>query len=400
VPGSKSHTARALLLAGLLPGESVLLSPLDCDDTRTLAAALERLGARVVTGPAAWSVTGPLAPGPGEVVIDIGAAGTPARLLLAVLCALPGRFVLDGSPRMRERPMWPLVDSLRAQGARIESLGRDGHLPLRVHGETLRGGKVEVRGDVSSQFVSALLLASPLVPGGLDVRVTGPLSSAAYVGLTRGVLAAFTERGKLRAVRYEVPGDDSAACFPVAGALVSGGNVRLLGLERESAQADAVFRSWATEAGGTLAWQEGALVVQAPRFGLKPIVVDVDAAPDAALPLAAVLGFARGRSRFSGVARLREKESDRLAAARDLLTRAGIPSTLDSDGEGRPFLSVDGAAAVPRAAAFAAHGDHRVAMTAAVLALALPPGSTLDDPGCVAKSWPGFWEEWARLTDS
>lgn len=397
VPGSKSLTNRALLLAGMAAGESTLLAPLDCDDTRTLAAALERLGAKVGFAPGAWEVRGPLAPPGDEVAIDVGPAGTPARLLLALLSALPGRFVLDGSPRMRERPMGPLVEALRARGARIEALAREGFLPLRVAGGTLRAGVAEIRGDVSSQFVSALLLAAPLVPGGLEVRVAGPLASAAYVTLTRRVLEVFSEGGRLRPARYAVPADDSAACFPIAGALVSGGRVRLLGLERESAQADALFRSWARETGGALEWDGEALVVEGAG-PLRAIAVDVDAAPDAALPLAALLAFARGRSHLSGVARLREKESDRLAAARDLLTLAGVPNEEEADEKGRSLLAIDAEIGRPRRADFAAHGDHRVAMSAAVLALALPPGSTLDDPAVVSKSWPGFWEEWARLS--
>ncbi len=151
--------------------------------------------------------------------------------------------------------MGPLVEALRARGARIEALGVEGFLPLRVEGETLTGGEVSIRADVSSQFVSALLLASPVVAGGLSVRTEGRPVSGAYVELTRRVLAAFAPEGAYRPARFLVPGDDSAACFPIAGALVSGGRVRLEGLDPESAQPDAVFRQWAVEAGGGLRWE-------------------------------------------------------------------------------------------------------------------------------------------------
>jgi 3-phosphoshikimate 1-carboxyvinyltransferase len=202
-----------------------------------------------------------------------------------------------------------------------------------------------------------------------------------------------------------VSGDDSAACFPIAGALVSGGRVTLRGLARDSEQPDAAFRAWAVAAGGTLEWEtapdgEEALVAAGTKGGarsLRPVDADVDAAPDAALPLAALVAFAGGVSRLSGVARLREKESDRLAAALDLLARAGAVAREEREGHA-PALVVDGRRGEPRAAEFSAHGDHRVAMTAAVLARALPAGSTLDDPGVVAKSWPGFWEAWAALS--
>lgn len=400
VPGSKSLTNRALVAAALARGRSEIAEPLDADDTRVLAAALVRLGARVSFGPRAWVVEGPLAEGGGEVRIDVGPAGTPARFLLALLSALPGRFVLDGSARMRERPMGPLVEALRARGARIEAAGREGFLPLRIEGGAMSGGDVAIRGDVSSQFVSALLLVSPVVPGGLSVRVEGEPVSGAYVELTRRVLEAFAPGGAYRPARFVVPGDDSAACFPIAGAVLSGGRVRLEGLDPRSAQPDAVFRRWAAEAGGRLSWEggeEGAvLVAEGPAGPVSPLEADVDAAPDAALPLAALLAFGGGVSRLRGVARLREKESDRLAAAVDLLRRAGAAARVVEDAGGSALV-VDGQRGVARRADFAAWDDHRVAMSAALLALALPEGSTVDEPGVVSKSYPGFWSDWAGL---
>ena len=398
VPGSKSWTNRALLAAALAPGRSEIVAPLDCDDTRVLAEALGKVGARVERLPGVWRVSGPATGAPGEeTVVDVGPAGTPARFLLALLAALPGRFVLDGSARMRERPMGPLVDALRSRDAWIEPLGRKGFLPLRVDGGHLTGGEVSVRADVSSQFVSALLLVSPLVEGGLSVRTEGRPVSGAYVDLTREILRVFAPDGKYRPARWAVPGDDSAACFLIAGTLVSGGRVRLEGLDPESTQPDAVFRKWAGEVGGRLRWVgsgEGkALVVEAGDVG--PLDADVEPAPDAALPLAALLAFSRGTSRLSGAARLREKESDRLSAALDVLERAGAVGRLE--GGSAPALVVDGPAGRPRRAHFASSGDHRVAMAAAVLALALPEGSTLDEPGVVSKSYPRFWDDWASL---
>ena len=399
VPGSKSLTNRALVAAALAPGRSEIVSPLASDDTRVLGAALERLGATVAVRPGAWDVTGPLTGGgAAEVRIDVGPAGTPARFLLALLSAVPGRFVLDGSARMRDRPMGPLVEALRSRGARIEALGREGFLPLRIDGGGLSAGEVPIRADVSSQFVSALLLVSPLVPGGLSVRAEGRPVSGAYVDLTRDVLAAFAPEGAYRATRYAVPGDDSAACFPIAGALLSRGEARIEGLDPASRQPDALFREWARRAGGRLRWEgEGeraVLVVEGGELG--PVDADVDPAPDAALPLAALVAFAGGTSRLAGVERLRAKESDRLAAALDLLSRAGASAREGTGAEGR-VLFVDGRAGRPRRADFAAMDDHRVAMAAAVLALVLPDGCTLDEPGVVSKSYPAFWHDWDAL---
>jgi 3-phosphoshikimate 1-carboxyvinyltransferase len=399
VPGSKSFTNRALLAAALAPGSSEIVAPLDSDDTRTLAEALGMLGAKVSPGRDSWEVTGPVRGAGGkDIVLDIGPAGTPARFLLALLTALPGRFVLDGSPRMRERPMSPLVEALRARGARIEALGAEGYLPLRIEGGTLTGGEVSIRADVSSQFVSALLLVSPVVAGGLSVRTEGRPVSGAYVDLTRRVLEAFAPAGTYLSTRFVVPGDDSAACFPIAGAVVSGGCVRLEGLDPASVQPDAAFRGWVAEAGGRLRWEDvGAGAVLVVEGGdVQALDADVDAAPDAALPLAALLSFSRGTSRLRGVARLRAKESDRLSATLDLLERSGASARVESlDGE--PAVVIDGPAGHRHRADFDASDDHRVAMTAAVLALTLPDGCTLDAPEVVSKSYPGFWEDWAAL---
>jgi 3-phosphoshikimate 1-carboxyvinyltransferase len=397
-PGSKSLTNRALVAAALADGESVLEGALVSDDTRALGAALSALGARVEVGEDRILVNGPLSLQSGrELTIDVGPAGTPARFLLALLAAVPGRFLLDGSPRLRERPMGPLVETLRSLGAVIVARGREGFLPLAIEGGTLRSGRAVIRGDVSSQFVSALLLAAPIVRGGLEVVVEGPLSSASYVRLTREVLGAFTEEGVYRARRYRVAGDDSAACFFLAGALVSKGRLEIHGLARDSAQPDAVFREWAREAGGGISWDGSGMFVAEGHGGLRALDVDVDAAPDAALPLAVLLAFARGTSRLTGVSRLAEKESDRLEAALDLLSRGGAIARRAAGANGAPELVIEGLAREPRRADYAAHDDHRVAMAAAVLALAGPPGSTLDAPGVVAKSNPRFWSDWERL---
>jgi 3-phosphoshikimate 1-carboxyvinyltransferase len=402
VPGSKSLTNRALVAAALARGRSEIVAPLDSDDTRVLAEALVRLGATVATGRSVWEVTGPLTGSGGrELVLDVGPAGTPARFLLALLPVLPGIFVLDGSARMRERPMGPLVEALRSRGARIEPLGAEGFLPLRIEGSTLTGGEVSIRADVSSQFVSALLLVSPVVPGGLSVRTEGRPVSGAYVELTRRVLGAFAPESAYRPARFVVPGDDSAACFPIAGAVVSGGRVRLEGLDPESAQPDAVFRRWAVEAGGGLHWEGNGehrvLVVEGGAVGTVDAVdADVDPAPDAALPLAALLAFSRGISRLRGVARLREKESDRFSAALDLLERSGAMAREEGPA-GDPSLVIEGPGGRPLRTSFAAMDDHRVAMAAAVLALTLPEGCTLDAPEVVSKSYPRFWDDWTAL---
>lgn len=394
IPGSKSYTNRALVAASLSSQPWVLHNPLDSDDTRTLARALSLLGAEVSLQEGAWKVDGPLRPtsGPDPVVLEIGPAGTPARFLLAVCSALRGLFVLDGSPRMRQRPMGDLTAALRQLGADIEAIDREGFLPLRIRGRELSGGTVRIDGSVSSQFISALLLIQPLLKTQLEIEVLGKPVSGAYVDMTRETLEEFATGSG----HYEVPGDDSGACFFMAGAAVSEGSVRLEGLRRRSIQPDAVFRSWVEQAGARVFWSDG-LVVEGPKVAdLRAIRTNVDGAPDAALPLAALLAFAGGNSRLDGTRRLREKESDRLEAARDLLARISTPAATGDDGG---FLEIQGWPGTRPAATFDAHDDHRVAMSAAVLALRGDGGSTLTGSESVSKSFPQFFELWESLVE-
>lgn len=392
IPGSKSYTNRALVAAALAGRPWVLQDPLDSDDTRTLAGALARMGASVVFSGRRWEIAGPLAVPPSRdpLVLDIGPAGTPARFLLALCSALPGEFVLDGSKRMRERPMGDLVFALRQLGAEIESAEKEGFLPLKIHGRKLRGGHVAIDGSVSSQFISALLLIQCLLESPLTLEVRGQAVSGAYVDMTRETLEEFSRESG----HYEVPGDDSGACFFIAGAAISSGSIRLEGLRKESIQPDAVFRSWAREAGAVVSWEDGLVVGGPPSSGLRPLRVSVDGAPDAALPLAALLAFADGTSRLEGARRLREKESDRLAAARDLLSRAATASEEGADGG---FLVIEGRSEPRARASFDAHDDHRVAMSAAVLALRCSEGGELSGAESVSKSFPEFWKLWESV---
>jgi 3-phosphoshikimate 1-carboxyvinyltransferase len=251
---------------------------------------------------------------------------------------------------------------------------------------------VRIDGGVSSQFISALLLMESLLDGPLSLEVLGRPVSGAYVDMTRETLAEFEGGSGV----YEVPGDDSAACFFLAGAALSSGTVRLQGLRRNSIQPDAVFRTWAEQAGAIVDWQDGLLVTGPAEGGLRPLEVNVDEAPDAALPLAALLAFAEGPSRLEGTNRLKDKESDRLAAARDLLSRVATSTASDEKGS---FLTIDGSRSRRTAAAFDAHDDHRVAMSAAVLALRCEAGSTLGGAECVSKSFPRFFEMWGSLIE-
>lgn len=400
LPTSKSLTNRALVAAAVANGGTVV-SPLDCDDTRVLAAALEMAG-----WPVAWGAeieVGKRSVSEQRVTLDLQDSGTGSRLMLSLAAASPGRFVVDGSPRLRERPMSPLLDALTELGAAVRS--SNGLLPVEIDGSMLEGGAAEVRPEVSSQFVSALAMIAPLMRRGLDLEVAGPLPSAPYLDLTVDVLRAFgaeidvsddRRRWKvapqaLKTTRYAVEGDWSAAAFILAAAAVAGGEVRIAPLHPASRQGDRVVVRILADAGLDVDWTENGLVARGPVTA--PIVADLRHAPDLFPALVAAAACAPPGSRFSGLDHLKHKESNRLAVMVTNLELLGaklrvdgsaleVEATLEPARKGTPKVT--------------AAGDHRIAMAMAVAALAAGP-LELDDPVCVAKSFPRFWEVWDGL---
>ncbi len=401
VPASKSLSNRALIAAAVAGGGRVV-RPLDCDDTRVLAAALAQAG---------WGVDwgrdieiGPRTPRVDCTELDLGDSGTGARLVLGLLAASPGRWRVDGSARLRERPLAPLLRALEALGAQLTSL--DDRLPVDVVGVELEGGQVEIRPEVSSQFVSSMLLAAPLMRNGLVLEVTGPLPSAPYLDLTMDVLRAFggdvstgpdrrrwrVARGPLRPVAFEVEGDWSAAAFFLAAAAVAGGAVDVGPLDPASRQGDRQVVRMLVDAGLEVGWTGNRLTARGPVTA--PLTADLEQSPDLFPALVAVAACAPPGSRFSGIDHLAHKESDRLAVMVHNLGRLGAECSWDG-----PHLVVEKNLRTDRESTrdVTAAGDHRIAMAMAVAALGAGP-LTLDDPDCVSKSFPGFWTTWERLT--
>lgn len=400
VPTSKSLTNRALVAAAVAGGGRVEC-PLDCEDTRLLARALERAGWPVVWGDAVE--VGPRSVPSGVVAVDLGNSGTGARLLLALLAAVPGRFVVDGTPRLRERPMAPLLDALERLGAALESAR--GRLPVRLDGRSLRGGRVDVRPGVSSQFVSALLMAAPLMDEGLEVELLGHVPSRPYLELTREVLGRFgatvtsdpegttwrVAPGPLRPSTERVEGDWSAAAFFLAAAAVAGGSVEVAHLDPSSRQGDRRVCEILAGCGVEVVAGPGRVVARGPA--LRPLVADLEATPDLFPALAAVAATAPPGSRLEGLGHLRHKESDRLAVMVRNLRRLGV--VVEESGIALRVVASPLGGAGPAVGVESA-GDHRIAMAMAVAALRLGP-LALDDGDCVQKSFPGFWAAWERL---
>lgn len=396
IPPSKSLSHRALLCAALAEGESVLHRiDLAGDDVAATAACLRALGAELDPRGATLRVTGGIA-GTGRVVLDCGESGSTLRFLLP-LVLLSGRpAVLTGRGRLLERPMEPYLEALRSNGAQVRAAGG----PIETAGG-LAAGIYELPGDVSSQYVTGLLLALPLTEGESRIRLTTPLESAAYVDLTIDVMRAFGVTveslpdgyrvpggQRYQSAEYTVEGDYSgAAFFLAAGAL--GRSVGCRGLSNPSRQGDRAILDILASAGAIVEEVPG-LGLQARAERLRSVTVDVSGCPDLAPPVAALLCCAEGESRILGAARLRLKESDRLATLAGQLGNLGADIREDGDTlviRGKPFLT--GGTVDP-------HRDHRIAMAAAVASIRCLGPVEIRDPDCVRKSYPGFWDDFCR----
>lgn len=401
VPTSKSLSNRALIAAAVAEGAEIL-DPLDCEDTRLLANALERSG-----WPLEWSsdriLVGNRKPSNEDVLCDLGNSGTGSRLVLSLLATTTGTFVVDGTPRLRERPMVPLIEALGKLGASIESDG--GYLPVRVEGKALNGGQVSLRPEVSSQFVTSLVMAAPLMKNGLDLRLEGEVPSRPYLDLTVDVLEHFGNRPEvseggarwrvagsgLRPSTYRVEGDWSAAAFFLCAAGMRDSIIEIEGLSLGSNQGDRALCEILQDAGVEISDTDtGVRVVGPTRRGLDADLTDT---PDLFPALAALAGSIDHRSMFRGLEHLKHKESDRLAVMIANLRELG--ATLEMEGESLLFHRAVRVELDEKRQVTAAE-DHRIAMAMAVTALAAGP-LNLDDGNCVQKSFPGFWQQWEVL---
>ncbi len=401
VPGSKSIANRALVCAALAEGESRILGCAPGDDTAAMVDGLARLGIPIeppTQGPDS-TVTlagtgGRLAPGP--LTVPTRLAGTTSRFLTAVAALGPGPYVIDGDPPLRRRPMAPLHEALRALGASVTALDAPGSLPVEVAGRA-EGGRVAMRGDVSSQYVTALMLVAPLLRHGLDLELTTELVSRPYVEITAAVMAAFghegvridpvrvrVEPGAYRPAHYRVEPDASSASYPLAVAAVAGGSVTVPGLGGRPLQGDARFADLLGEMGCTVERDErGVRVSRSVAVPLRGLDADLADVSDLVPTVAAVAALATTSSRIRGVGFIRGKESDRLGDLAHELRTLGARVDETEDG-----LEIHPAAL--HGGRVATHHDHRLAMAFGVIG-AIVPGVEVEDPGVVSKSWPEFW---------
>ena len=393
IPGSKSVTNRALFLSACSSGLSYLRRPLLSDDTEAFAAGLTALGYGLQHSGDDVALTGsPAGPPAGSADVYCRDAGTAARFLPALAATGHGTFRFDASPQLRRRPVGPMVAALRDLGATVTHTGEDGHLPLTVESDGLAGGRITMDASVSSQFLTALLMAAPLTKDGLTIAVT-KMVSAPYIEMTVRMMRQFgakvkrdgdtfaVQPGGYAARSFTVEPDASAASYFFAAAAITGQTAFVQGLGADSLQGDVAFVRVLKRMGATVEmWPDGLSVTgNGPLHGAEVNMRDIS---DTMPTLAAVAPFADGPVRIVDVANVRVKESDRLEACAANLRRLGIEVATGPDWiEIRP--------GVPRAAEIDCHGDHRIAMSFSVTALRTP-GITLDDPDCVKKTFPDF----------
>lgn len=411
VPGSKSLTNRYLVMSALAQGKVLLSGILRSDDTVHMTQGLKALGFQVEPD---WAARTCIIMGEGGNIparggdIFCGAAGTVMRFLSAFVSLGHGRFRLDGTQRMRERPIEDLLQGLRLMGVKASSELNNHCPPVLIEAGGLPGGRAAIDGSRSSQYVSAMLLVAPYAKNTMEVEVTGSFVSRPFVELTLKSMSDFgvltrtegerlyrpTHGVKYRPGNYEVEGDATAASYFLAAAAILGGRCCITNVAGDSAQGDAGFADVLRRMGcrvrrGMLAGKHGIEVIRDPKIPLQPIDADLNDMPDVVLTLAAVCMFAEGTSTILNVGNLRIKETDRLKALATELRRMG--AEID---EGEDYLEI-----TPRASLDAkidTYDDHRMAMAMALVGLARP-GITIKDPACVSKTYPDYFDDLARL---
>ncbi len=408
VPGSKSLTNRALVTAALAEGDSTLHGALVAEDSEVMVSALARLGARVAARGQAVMVSGAGGPLPAtEAELDLRLSGTSIRFLTAVAALGEGRFRLDGNARMRQRPIQELLDALGQLGADARAEQGTGCPPVIVEARGLEGGLARLPGDRSSQFLSALLLAAPYARSPVTLEVQGELLSKPFVDMTLDVMADFGVRvtrdgyrrfevtpGRYEGRDYRIEGDAMAAGYYWAAAAVSGGSVTVTNVGSRTRQGDARLAAVLEEMGARVEWSAEEVRVTGPTAGRLRggQEFDLNDMPDQAQTLAVAALFADAPVRIHNVGNLRIKETDRLTAMATELAKLGAVVE-----EGDDELLVHPLSGTPeRPVVLETYGDHRMAMALAVAGARLP-NVVIQDPACVAKTYPGFFTDFLGL---
>lgn len=400
IPGSKSLSNRILLLAALAEGKTKISNLLDSDDISHMLNALKLLGVKWErTGESEVVVVGCAGPLPArdQVELFLGNAGTAMRPLTAALCVGAGQVILTGEPRMYERPIGDLIDALRPLGADIEYLKDENYPPLKINAGALKGGKVSIRGNISSQFLTALLMTAPLLSSPLEIVVEGELVSKPYIDITLDVMSKFGvevendnyQSFKVSPATYVSPGvafvegDASSASYFLSAAAICGGTVRVYGVGTDSVQGDTQYAHVLEKMGATVNW--GPNFIEVTKGDLQGIDVDCNHIPDAAMTIGTTALFAKGPTAIRNIYNWRVKETDRLSAMATELRKVGATVV-----EGEDFIEIIPPEKILHAE-IDTYDDHRIAMCFSLAAMGATP-MTINDPKCTSKTFPTYFE--------
>ena len=411
LPGSKSLSNRALLLAALAKGTTTVTNLLDSDDIRHMLNALKALGVNYQLSEdktcceveglgGAFQIENGLS-------LFLGNAGTAMRPLTAALCLkgnTEGEVILTGEPRMKERPIKHLVDALLQAGANVRYLENDGYPPLAIRNQGIKGGVIKIDGSISSQFLTALLMAAPLAEGDLDIHIVGDLVSKPYIDITLAMMKdfgvsvenqnyqVFKVKGNQSYVspgKYMVEGDASSASYFLAAGAIKGGTVKVTGIGRGSVQGDIRFADVLEKMGATVTWGDD--FIACTHGELKAVDMDMNHIPDAAMTIATAALFAQGTTTLRNIYNWRVKETDRLFAMATELRKVGAEVE-----EGEDYIRITPPAKL-KYAEIGTYNDHRMAMCFSLVALSDTPVTILD-PKCTAKTFPDYFEQLARIS--
>ena len=409
LPGSKSLSNRALLLAALSTGTTRLTNLLDSDDIRHMLNALKTLGVKyqLSEDKTVCDVEGRAGPldSKSSVELFLGNAGTAMRPLAAALCLGEGEFILTGEPRMKERPIGHLVDALRQSGASVEYLEADNYPPLKIKGTGLKSGSVSIDGSISSQFLTAFLMSAPLADGDITINIDGELVSKPYIDITLDIMSKFGvvvendnyQRFVIRSNQsyqspghYLVEGDASSASYFLAAAAIKGGEIKVTGIGKNSIQGDIQFADALEKMGAEIEWADDYVLCR--RGELTAIDMDFNHIPDAAMTIATTALFAKGTTSIRNVYNWRVKETDRLAAMATELRKVGAEVE-----EGHDYITITPPAQLTHAA-IDTYDDHRMAMCFSLVALSDTP-VTINDPNCTSKTFPNYFTKFCALSE-
>jgi len=404
MPGSKSFTNRALVMAALAKGKSRILGFSESDDCNALINAFRRIGVAIEKTTQEIIVNGT----DGKfrehnVKIDMGMAGTSMRFFTSIACLVPGTILLDGSERMRQRPIGELANALSSLGADITYLQTTGCPPIKIGG-TIQGGKVKIKGNTSSQYFTSLLLVAPVLEDGLEIEAVNEQAEKSYVDMTINGLQGFgitvknevykkyivTSDQTYQATNYQVEGDASGASYFWAVAALTKGCIRITNINPNSSQGDMKFPDLLEKMGCVVRKnsQERWIEVQGPEQ-LEGIDVNMDSMPDTAQTLAVIAAFAKGTTKITGLSTLQNKETDRLLALQNELAKMAIKSKTGAD-----YIIIEGGD--PVGASIETYDDHRMAMAFSIAGTKIC-GVEILDPMVVSKSFPDFWEKFENI---